>query len=107
MSGCQHSEPKQSDALLNDHHETDIFSAGGGKQLADRFDTHFLGSIPLDPDVVRSGDSEKPYLQAFPRTTTAACFDRIVEQLKSQIEGMRQAADAEPDTSCGVSACGL
>ena len=89
------------------HHETDIFSAGGGKQLAGRFDTAFLGSIPLDPDVVRSGDSEKPYLQAFPRTTTAACFDRIVEQLKSQIASMRQAADTEPDTPCGVSACGL
>lgn len=65
------------------HKETDIFSTGGGQELAARFSTHFLGSIPLDPDVVKSGDAEKPYLQAFPASETAVRFDRIVEQLQS------------------------
>jgi len=65
------------------HEGTDIFSSGGGKELAHRFATAFLGSIPLDPDVVRSGDSERPYLQSFPGTETSARFDHIVEQLQS------------------------
>lgn len=65
------------------HKSTDIFSRGGGKELAERFGTAFLGSIPLDPDVVKSGDSERPYLQAFPATETSARFDHIVDQLRS------------------------
>jgi Mrp family chromosome partitioning ATPase len=32
--------------------EVDIFSSGGGKRLSERFGVPFLGSIPLDPDVV-------------------------------------------------------
>ena len=65
------------------HKGTDIFSSGGGQELAERFATTFLGSIPLDPDVVKSSDSECPYLQAFPGTETAACFAHIVELLQS------------------------
>jgi len=65
------------------HKSTDIFSSGGGQELAQRFAAPFLGNIPLDPDVVRSGDSSRPYLEAFPGTETSARFDHIVEQLKS------------------------
>jgi len=65
------------------HQGTDIFSSGGGQELARKFATVFLGSIPLDPDIVKSGDSERPYLQSFPGTETSARFDRIVEQLQS------------------------
>ena len=65
------------------HKETDIFSTGGGNDLAARFETHFLGSIPLDPDIVKSADAESPYLKSFPGTETAARFDGIVEQLHS------------------------
>lgn len=65
------------------HKGTDIFSSGGGKELAERFGTAFLGSIQIDPNVVKSGDSERPYLHAFPGTETSARFDHIVEQLQS------------------------
>ena len=65
------------------HQGTDIFSSGGGQELAQRFATTFLGSIPLDPDIVRSGDAERPYLQAFPGTETSVRFDRIVDQLQT------------------------
>lgn len=65
--------------------QTDIFSTGGGRELADRMGVHFLGSIPLDPEVGRSGDAERPYLQSFPGTETSACFDRIVAQLQRRL----------------------
>ena len=65
------------------HQGTDIFATGGGKELADRLSIPFLGSIPLDSDIVKSGDAERPYLQWFPDTATAAQFGHIVDQLQS------------------------
>jgi len=64
------------------HKETDVFSTGGGQELASRFGIAFFGKIPLDPDIVRSADSERPYLHAFSSTETAARFDNITEQLQ-------------------------
>jgi len=61
---------------------TDIFATGGGQELASRFGISLLGKIPLDPDIVSSADSERPYLQSFSTTETAARFDHITEQLQ-------------------------
>jgi ATP-binding protein involved in chromosome partitioning len=75
--------------------EVDIFSSGGGERLSERFKVPFLGRIPLDPDVVKSGDEEKPYMHSYADTKTAQKFDDIVEQIvvfgnneKAQISGM-------------------
>jgi len=40
--------------------ETDIFSRGGGERLAQKYGVPFLGKIPLDPDIVKSGDEGRP-----------------------------------------------
>jgi ATP-binding protein involved in chromosome partitioning len=42
------------------NHEIDIFSRGGAEKMAQHFSAAFLGSIELDPDVRKSGDSGKP-----------------------------------------------
>jgi ATP-binding protein involved in chromosome partitioning len=41
-------------------HEVDIFSRGGAEKTAKQFDVAFLGSIELDPEIRRSGDSGTP-----------------------------------------------
>jgi ATP-binding protein involved in chromosome partitioning len=41
-------------------HEIDIFSRGGAEKTAKQFDIAFLGSIQLDPEIRRSGDSGSP-----------------------------------------------
>ncbi|TYO98112.1 Mrp family chromosome partitioning ATPase [Geothermobacter ehrlichii] len=41
---------------------TDLFGRGGGERLAGRMDIPFLGRIPLDPRLVQSGDSGRPFL---------------------------------------------
>lgn len=41
-------------------HEVDIFSKGGAEKTAAQFDVEFLGSIQLDPDIRKAGDSGKP-----------------------------------------------
>ncbi len=42
------------------NHEIDIFSRGGAEKTATQFNVPFLGSIELDPDIRKSGDSGKP-----------------------------------------------
>jgi ATP-binding protein involved in chromosome partitioning len=38
----------------------DVFSHGGGKKTAEMMNVHFLGELPLDPNVRIGGDSGKP-----------------------------------------------
>lgn len=55
-----------------------IFSQGGGEKLAAQMGVKFLGSIPIDPLVVRSGDDGKPFVQAFAESETAKLFEKII-----------------------------
>jgi ATP-binding protein involved in chromosome partitioning len=38
----------------------DVFSHGGGRRTADQMQVHFLGELPLDPQVRMGGDSGQP-----------------------------------------------
>jgi ATP-binding protein involved in chromosome partitioning len=40
----------------------DIFKTGGGEQMAREFNVPFLGSIPIDSDMVSSCDSGQPFI---------------------------------------------
>ena len=42
------------------HQEIDVFSKGGAERTARQFELAFLGSIELDPDVRRGGDTGRP-----------------------------------------------
>jgi len=66
--------------------EVDIFSSGGGQNLAMAYNIPFLGSIPLDPDIVKSGDAEQPYIYLYSQTKTAQRFDEIVDRIVSSKE---------------------
>src|SRR5438132_1353762 len=41
-------------------HEVDIFSRGGVEKTARQFDVAFLGSVELDPEIRKAGDSGSP-----------------------------------------------
>jgi ATP-binding protein involved in chromosome partitioning len=90
--------------------EADIFSTGGGSRLAHRFGIPFLGAIPLDPDVVKSGDAEMPYVKQYGGTKTAGKFAALVQQLvlmhpvdKERIPGNGGVGEC---TGCGASISG-
>lgn len=72
----------------------DIFSKGGGELLATQYGIPFLGSIPLDPDIARSGDEEKPYVYFYSKTVAAKVFDDMVEKIvqsgKNEPVGIRK-----------------
>lgn len=61
--------------------ETDIFSHGGGLKLALRMNVPFLGNIPLDPEIVESGDTGKPYVYYNPKSKTAERFEEIIAKI--------------------------
>ncbi|MEW6088186.1 MAG: Mrp/NBP35 family ATP-binding protein [bacterium] len=42
--------------------KTDLFKKGGGEKAAKDLNVPFLGSIPIEPEIVKLGDEGKPYI---------------------------------------------
>ena len=71
-------------------HEIDIFSRGGAETTAKQFDIAFLGSVELDPEIRKSGDSGVPSVlqgENSPHAKSLFAFARNVvarvEEIKS------------------------
>jgi ATP-binding protein involved in chromosome partitioning len=58
-----------------------IFGTDGGRQMAEEMHVPFLGAIPIEPEVVASGDGGTPIVQSRPHGETAKAFGRIVRTL--------------------------
>ena len=58
---------------------TDIFSAGGGKEVAEKLNTSLFGEIPLDPMIRRTGDHGKPVVEAEPNSPQAKHFTKVAD----------------------------
>jgi ATP-binding protein involved in chromosome partitioning len=65
---------------------TDLFKAGGGVSLAREMGVPFLGKVPLDPQVVDSGDAGTPFVQRFAGSPTAQAFAEIVRPILSSLD---------------------
>jgi len=63
------------------NHRTDIFGGDGGKRMADDFDIPFLGSIPIDPNMVPAADLGKPFIHFNDKTPTAQAINYAFEPL--------------------------
>jgi Mrp family chromosome partitioning ATPase len=50
---------------------TDIFKSSGGEQMAKDFSVPFLGSIPIDSNMVHACDAGKPFIQFNNQNSTA------------------------------------
>jgi ATP-binding protein involved in chromosome partitioning len=85
--------------------DVDIFSSGGGEELAERFGLPFLGRIPLDPDIVKSGDEEQPYMYFYSKTKTAGKFDEIVEKIVAFKKSEQAAESGETENDIAVAPC--
>jgi len=71
--------------LMPDGSKMDLFGTGGGKTLADRMETPFLGSIPVDAAVRIGGDSGKPITLADPENGSAKALIEITEKIAAQV----------------------
>jgi len=71
---------------------TDLFKTGGGATLAQEMGVPFLGRLPLDPQVVDSGDAGTPFMQRFTGSPVAQAFADIVRPILSHLRAGEGAA---------------
>ena len=60
---------------------TEIFKSGGGEKMAKDMGIPFLGRIPLDPQIVDSGDMGKPFIYKDSQSAISKKFQTIVEPI--------------------------
>lgn len=60
---------------------TPILQKGGGWKIAEDMGVEFLGSIPMDPEVVQAGDSGQPYVNGQDSTPTARAMKNILKSI--------------------------
>lgn len=75
-------------------HEIDIFSKGGVARTAEQFGVPFLGSIELDPDIRKGGDSGKPTVLEGEASPHAKSLYEFARQLIARIEEVNRHAPA-------------
>lgn len=63
-----------------------IFSTEGGKNMAESMEVPYLGSVPLEVDVVRSGEDGHPIVKSQPDSPTGSAFQVVVRRMMEQRE---------------------
>ena len=67
--------------------DTNVFRRGGGERMSRQLGVPFLGAIPLDADIVRSGDEGRPIVLEQPKSQTAEAYLAIATELAGRLEG--------------------
>jgi ATP-binding protein involved in chromosome partitioning len=67
------------------HHETPIFSQGGGRKASEHLGVPFLGEIPLDGEVCEGGDEGRPILLRNPGSPASAVLRRMAQNLAARV----------------------
>tara|TARA_B100000674_G_scaffold129654_1_gene99953 strand:- start:155 stop:979 length:825 start_codon:yes stop_codon:yes gene_type:complete len=60
-----------------------IFGEGGVRKTAEEFQKNFLGEIPINPDVGKSGDNGKPIVEENPDHEISQIFINFAKKIKS------------------------
>lgn len=60
---------------------TELFGSGGGEEMATQMEVPFLGRIPIEPEIVASGDTGRPFVYHYGRTAFAGDFEGIVSRI--------------------------
>lgn len=69
----------------------DLFGRGGGERLASEMGTPFLGAVPIDPEVVKAGDSGRPFTLGGSTDPVRTAFLDVVERIeRSAVEVTHQ-----------------
>lgn len=71
--------------------EIDLFGRGGGEKSASELDVPFSGRIPIEPEMVKSGDEGKPFVDFNKENPTAKVIDKIIENIKEQLKVNKKA----------------
>lgn len=72
--------------------KTEIFKTGGGQKAAKELDVDFLGSVPLDPQIVTQGDDGTPYVEKNPNSPVTQAFQMIAEKILKKTHSANKAS---------------
>ncbi len=65
---------------------TEVFKGGGGKEMSESMNIPYLGSLPLDPEIMMAGDNGKPVLVNSKDTPAAKALLALTESFKKSID---------------------
>ena len=77
------------------HQEIDIFSKGGVARTAQQFGVPFLGSIELDPDIRKGGDSGRPTVLEGENSPHAKSLYDFARQVIMRVAEVRSSAPGD------------
>ena len=63
--------------------EIELFGFGGGEKAAGNLGVSFLGRLPLEPEIIKLGDSGQPFIHFKKETQTAKTMDEIINKIVS------------------------
>lgn len=83
-----------------------IFGIGGGKKVSEKFGIPFVGSIPLNPEIMANSDSGNPIPLISPDSDQAQIFDTIARQMAGRVSviAIELKSQQEAETAGKVSA---
>ena len=67
--------------IAEDGKRYNIFGEGGVEKTAQEFDKDFLGEIPIEPLVGKSGDNGKPIVEEFPEHKISKIYSEIANKI--------------------------
>ena len=78
--------------------KTAIFKEGGGATAAKQLEVPYLGPLPLDPDIMQSGDDGIPILTNTLESNAAKAFLHLADNLQKELADLTGKADADMPT---------
>ncbi|MBI3550759.1 MAG: Mrp/NBP35 family ATP-binding protein [Elusimicrobia bacterium] len=64
---------------------SEVFSRGGGSEIARKYETALLGSIPLDPTVCETGETGKPVAASHPGSAPAKALRETARKVAAAV----------------------
>ena len=64
---------------------TDLFKTGGGERAAKQMGVPFLGKIPIEPEIVLSGDEGRPFVWEQRDSQAVKAFNEMVDQIMKNL----------------------
>ena len=68
----------------------DLFKVGGGERIAKEMGVPFLGRVPIDPNIVDSSDTGKPFILENPNSDASKAFMEIVDKIIASSSKMQK-----------------
>jgi ATP-binding protein involved in chromosome partitioning len=65
---------------------TDLFGTGGGAKMASEMGVPFLGLLPIERDIVTSGDNGKPFVYFRGDSAYSKAFEEMVTRIREGLE---------------------